>query len=365
MTLDANFWSGKRVLVTGHTGFKGSWLSFWLSQMGSDVYGISLAPTDSQTLFERLNLKQALKVNAYVNICDKNNLKSLVQEIMPDVVFHLAAQPLVREGYRDPLSTWETNLMGSLYLLESLKTIRTKCAIVMITTDKVYNNIEKDYLYSENDRLGGFDPYSASKAGAEIAISSWRSSYVGIHSHQNLYLRIATARAGNVIGGGDWAHDRIVPDIVRALLEGRPVTIRNPKSTRPWQHVLDPLSGYLLLAQNLYGAETHFDPVVTAFNFGPYIDANKTVLELTQECLGHWEGAYSVEHDILNLHEACLLNLCIEKASLLLGWKPVWEFAKSVEKTIRWYKSTSEGHDPLDCTISDISEYLEDLDNIN
>lgn len=365
MKLDPSFWSGKRVLVTGHTGFKGSWLSFWLAHMGSDVYGISLAPTESQTLFKMLNLKQALKVNKYANICERDNINALVSDIKPDVVFHLAAQPLVREGYRDPLSTWETNLMGSLNLLESLKEIPTRCAIVMVTTDKVYNNLEKEYLYNENDRLGGLDPYSASKAGAEIAISSWRSSYVGIHSHQNLQLRIATARAGNVIGGGDWAQDRIIPDIVRALLEGRVVSIRNPESRRPWQHVLDPLGGYLLLAQKLYAAETHLDSVCTAFNFGPYTDANKTVEELTQECLGHWEGAYAVEHDNLNLHEACLLNLCIEKASLLLGWRPVWKFSKSVERAVHWYKSTSEGHDPLDCTFSDISEYLEDLANVN
>ncbi len=252
--LDAAFWAGRRVLLTGHTGFKGSWLLLWLQQLGAQVWTYALEPEPEPNLFRQL--AQARPAgdgwqHQIGDLADLEALKALVLKAQPELVLHLAAQPLVRRSYEDPLGTWATNLMGSLHLLEALKTLAHPCAVVMVTTDKVYENREWAYGYREPDRLGGHDPYSASKAGAEIAIASWRSSFCGQGVHQTPYLRIATARAGNVIGGGDWAADRIVPDAIRSLARGEPIPVRNPAATRPWQHVIEPLAGYLRLAEAL------------------------------------------------------------------------------------------------------------------
>ena len=252
--INSSFWYKKRVLLTGHTGFKGSWLLLWLQQLGAQVFTFSLHPESKPNLFESL-LSVTPPGNNWSHhigdITDFKSVSSIVSLAQPDVVIHLAAQPLVRRSYEDPLGTWSTNLMGSRHLLEALKSLTHPCAVVMVTTDKVYENREWLHGYRETDRLGGHDPYSASKAGAEIAIHSWRSSFCGDGIHQTPNLRIATARAGNVIGGGDYAQHRIVPDCMRALISGEPIIIRNPKATRPWQHVLEPLSGYLRLSEVL------------------------------------------------------------------------------------------------------------------
>jgi len=272
------FWRGRRVLLTGHTGFKGSWLAFWLTELGAQVTGIALPPETEPNLFDQLELAQRLE-HRLGDLRDPDVLAELVTETQPEVVLHLAAQPLVRRSYVEPASTWATNVMGTIHLLEALRRLETPCAAVLITTDKVYRNNEWLYGYRENDPLGGHDPYSASKAAAEIAIASWRSSFCGPGAHQTPHLRIATARAGNVIGGGDWAADRIVPDAIRALAAGQPIPVRNPLATRPWQHVLDCLAGYLLYAQTLEEREI----VADALNFGPPLTTPSiTVAELAR-----------------------------------------------------------------------------------
>jgi CDP-glucose 4,6-dehydratase len=265
--------SGRRVLLTGHTGFKGSWLLLWLKELNAHVWGYALEPEPQSSLFSLLISQHPPTWKWHNRIADLSDFESLnywVQQAQPEVVFHLAAQPLVRRSYTDPLGTWATNVQGSLNLLEALKPLQHPCAVVMVTTDKVYENREWPYGYREPDRLGGHDPYSASKAAAEIAIASWRASFCGTAQHQTPHLRIASARAGNVIGGGDWAADRIVPDSMRALAQGEPIAVRNPTATRPWQHVLEPLSGYLRLAEALL---TDPAPPCEAFNFGPYLRA--------------------------------------------------------------------------------------------
>ena len=352
-----NFWSGRRVLLTGHTGFKGSWLFLWLKQLGADVYGYSLPPDSKQNLFNSVSsaFPEFLKTqNCLSNLSDLDSLDRWIQFVQPDIVFHLAAQPLVREGYNDPLGTWSTNLLGTLNLLESLKSLQKLCSIVLITTDKVYENQEWSYGYREVDRLGGHDPYSASKAAAEIAISSWRSSFCGNAAHQTPYLRIATARAGNVIGGGDWAKDRIVPDSMKALGNKTPILVRNPSSTRPWQHVLEPLSGYLRLAEVL---TTESSPPCDSFNFGPHLDSNRSVWELLNSILSHWPGDWVDKSDPNSPHEAGLLHLQIDKAYHQLGWEPRWNYATTVERTVTWYRNVFNGSSPLDCCLADLHAY--------
>lgn len=364
--INKNFWEGKKVLITGHTGFKGSWLGIWLTYMNAEVYGIALPPDNSNSLFDLVNLEKYLSSNKYIDICKFDELKKEVNKINPDVVFHLAAQPLVRESYYKPLETWSTNVNGSLNLLESLKLCKADCAVIMVTTDKVYENKNWDYGYRENDKLGGHDPYSASKAAAEIAIASWRSSFCGFSTHQTKYLNIATTRAGNVIGGGDWAEGRLIPDAIRSLLKGEAIEIRSPLSTRPWQHVIEPLSGYILLAEKLsekFFSSEHYsncyeNPFASAYNFGPNLESNKTVMELINEVLKHWPGTYKINQSSDNLHEAEKLQLQIDKAKIKLNWRPKWGFEDAIRETISWYKKVSE--DPnlaLDLCIKNINEY--------
>ena len=262
-------------------------MALWLKQLGAKVHGLGLAPDTSPSLFGQIDPASFLESHSLINICEPHAVASLVSACQPQVVFHLAAQPLVRRSYRDPLATWATNVQGSLNVLEALKSLDHPCVVVMVTTDKVYANREWDFGYREDDRLGGCDPYSASKAAAELAIASWRHSFCGLEAHQNSHLAIASARAGNVIGGGDWAEDRIFPDAMRSLASGHSIPVRCPSATRPWQHVLEPLGGYLLLAEKL--AE---DPVSNSasFNFGPTLEANRSVRDLVLEVLTHWPG---------------------------------------------------------------------------
>ncbi|MFM7235936.1 MAG: CDP-glucose 4,6-dehydratase [Cyanobium sp.] len=358
----ASFWRGKRVLLTGHTGFKGSWLLLWLLELGAEVWGYALEPEPEPNLFREL--LPHLKVSPYADrwhhcsadLADREQLGISVADCQPEVVFHLAAQPLVRLSYADPLGTWGTNVMGSLQLLECLKDLQHRCAVVMVTTDKVYANQEWEFGYRETDPLGGIDPYSASKAAAEIAIQSWRASFCGQALHQTPHLKIATARAGNVIGGGDWALDRIVPDAIRALVKGEPIAVRNQQATRPWQHVLEPLGGYLALAESL---ALQAEPPAEAFNFGPSLLSNRPVAELIETILLHWQGQWEDHSDRKSVHEATLLHLQIDKAHHRLGWGPLWDYQTTVERTVRWYQDVHRGANPLQRCLEDIHAYGE------
>ena len=363
--LQISFWKNRRVLVTGHTGFKGSWLVLWLLSLGAEVWGLSLDSESEESLLKSFDLSGQQvgnlpgKLNHFVgDIRDFLTCKKLIDASRPQVVIHLAAQALVRRSYIDPLETWSTNVQGSLNILEALKSLSEPCAVVMITTDKVYQNNEWDYGYRESDRLGGSDPYSASKAAAELAISSWRSSFCGTAQHQNPHLAIASARAGNVIGGGDWAVDRLIPDTIRALSANQVVRVRNRLATRPWQHVLEPLGGYLLLAERL-----SFDPIffAQAYNFGPHIESNKTVEEMVNNMLRIWPGKWSEFSSDSEPREASKLHLQIDKSSNHLGWKPVWNFDVTVEKTVNWYYKSHKGDSALSCCLSDLNAYHESL----
>ena len=357
--IDASFWRGRRVWLTGHTGFKASWLALWLSEMGAEVTAVGLEPEGETHLFYQLRLEERLS-HHIADIRDGQAMAKIAAASQAEVVLHLAAQPLVRRSYRDPLGTWSTNVQGSLQVLEALKGLEHACAVVMITTDKVYANREWDYGYRENDRLGGHDPYSASKAAAEIAIASWRSSFCGAAAHQSPHLSIATARAGNVIGGGDWAEDRIVPDAMRSLGAGEPIQVRNPGATRPWQHVLEPLGGYLLLAEKLYGSHGQHgtNPYADAFNFGPQLEANRPVRDLVEEALKHWPGQWQDLSDPDAPHEAGRLHLQIDKAHHQLGWQPRWPFATTIQRTVDWYRQLHNSpSDAESLCLADLNAY--------
>lgn len=327
-----SFWRGKRVLITGHTGFKGSWLSLWLAHAGAQVTGLSLAPDTSPSLFDQLALSDHMD-HRLGDIRDGAMVAATVKNSAPDVVLHLAAQSLVLRGYRLPIDTWATNVMGTAHVLEAMRSLDKPCAAVIVTTDKVYRNNEWEFGYRETDQLGGFDPYSASKAATELAIDSWRRSFLSGTSP----VRIASARAGNVIGAGDWSDNRIVPDMVRALHEGRDVEVRNPNAVRPWQHVLEPLGGYLLLAQRLL--ESGAPVVQDAFNFGPSAEAERSVRELVEQGLKHWPGTWRDMSEAGRPHEAGRLALNIDRARAQLGWAPRWDFDRSVRETIEGYRS--------------------------
>ena len=331
------FWLGRSVVVTGHTGFKGSWLSLWLAAAGARVTGIALEPECQPCLFDQLALADDLD-SRIADIRDADRVRTLIAEANPEVVFHLAAQPLVLKSYRDPLETWSTNVMGTAHVLEAIRHLKSPCAVVVVTTDKVYANYEWEFGYRENDPLGGHDPYSASKAGTELAAQSWRKSYFAPDGQ----VRLATARAGNVIGGGDWSENRIVPDIMRALARDEEVVLRNPSAVRPWQHVLDPICGYLLLAETLHqdSGAIYQD----AFNFGPDPEAAKTVQSLVETTLLHWPGrCWAMISDAPRQHEANLLTLDTSRARSRLGWAPRWAFERAVAETVDWYRVAAGG----------------------
>jgi CDP-glucose 4,6-dehydratase len=331
-----SFWSGKSVLLTGHTGFKGSWMSLWLLRLGARLTGYALEPETEPALFGQLGLTQEFD-SRMGDIRDAERVKRLIAEIRPDVVFHFAAQPLVLASYSDPIGTFATNVMGTAHVLDALRGLDKPCAAVTITTDKVYENLNWDQRYRETDGLGGHDPYSASKAAAEIAISSWRRSFFGASC-----VRIASARAGNVIGAGDWADNRIVPDLVRALLAGKGLPVRNPRAIRPWQHVLEPLGGYLALAEALAASsDLRFQD---AFNFGPAADADRTVGELVELALASWPGktyGWSDGSRPDAPHEAHYLMLSADRARARLGWSPRWNFVHTVKETMTGYHAAA------------------------
>ncbi|MCX7385955.1 MAG: CDP-glucose 4,6-dehydratase [Planctomycetales bacterium] len=353
-----DFYRGRRVLVTGHTGFKGSWLCQWLLTLGAEVQGYALAPPTSPSLFEQLGLSTQI-ADTRADIRDRVQLTSVIRDFDPEIVFHLAAQPLVRYSYQNPIETYETNVMGSIYVLEALRISNRPCVAVMVTTDKCYENREWVFGYREVDPMGGRDPYSSSKGMAELAIAAYRRSYFG-----NAQIRVASVRAGNVIGGGDWALDRIVPDCVRALQKNEPMVVRNPAATRPWQHVLEPLHGYLTLAHKLHMAQPASDrlrQLCSGFNFGPESSSNRTVRELVDQLLQTIPGSWLNHCDPKSLHEAHLLHLCIDKAKSLLGWTPNWDFATSVKMTAEWYQQHATGQDVRLLTQQQISTYAASL----
>lgn len=339
---------GKRVWLSGHTGFKGSWLSEWLLQLGAVVHGYALAPDTTPALFEQLGLAGRLE-HEIADIRDVEAVRRSVDSFRPDFVIHMAAQPLVRRSYVIPVETYETNVMGTINVLEALRAYHSSCSVVIVTTDKCYENHESGRAYEESDPLGGHDPYSSSKAMAEIATSAYRNSYF-----QKSPVRVASARAGNVIGGGDWAEDRIVPDAMRALNQGDKIRVRNPKAIRPWQHVLEPLAGYLTLAAGLAIDAS----LATAFNFGPGPDSNRTVEDLVTEILKNRQGSWEDVSDPAALHEAKLLNLSSSKAEQLLGWKPRWGFEETINRTILWYEKVHlQANNAAKITRSQINEY--------
>ncbi len=358
-TLDLNtFWKNQRVLVTGHTGFKGAWLTLWLRQLGANVCGIALEPETKPGLCEQFHLEAEIQHNI-VDIRDADKVVECVRSFQPTIVFHLAAQALVRPAYAQPVETWDTNVRGTINLMESLRTLHQPVAAVMVTTDKVYLNREWTHGYRENDPVGGHDPYSSSKAAMEIAVESWRKSFFG----NGTQVAIATARAGNVIGGGDFAIDRIVPDIVRSLQAGSPVAVRNPIATRPWQHVLEPLSGYMKLAERLHTAQANKDindlnTLTSPWNFGPLPEANRTVASLVETALKTWPGTWSNESPQNPPHEATFLGLAIDKAARHLEWYPRWSFAQAVRATMEWYKLRYfEDADPKELATAQIASF--------
>jgi CDP-glucose 4,6-dehydratase len=355
----------KKVWLSGHTGFKGSWLATWLLQLGARVHGFSLGPPTTPSLFEQLGLASELE-HETGDIRDRSTVEKSILSAASDYVFHLAAQPLVRLSYHEPVATYETNVMGTVHVLEALRSLHRPCAAVFVTTDKCYLNLGQPHAYREEDALGGHDPYSSSKAAAEIAIAAWRSSF--FDPATNSPVKIASARAGNVIGGGDWASHRIVPDAIRSLGHGEPIPIRNKSATRPWQHVLEPLSGYLWLAAVLsrpslrpQNAAAEFSG---AFNFGPALESNRTVQELIEEILKHWPGSWLDRHEPGAPHEAELLNLATDKADNLLGWRSIWSFEQAVAVTMHWYRSTAASNHTAQLTRAQIGAYAEHARNL-
>lgn len=343
---------GCRVLITGDTGFKGSWLSLWLSEAGAEVFGYALPAERSDDHFEALGLSRRIR-HLDGDIRDADSLEAFFQEARPEIVFHLAAQALVRRSYRDPKETFDTNVGGSVNILECVRKSDSVRTLIYVTSDKCYRNREWIWGYRENDELGGRDPYSASKAAAELLFSAYSDSFF----RERPGLGCATVRAGNVIGGGDWSEDRIVPDAMRALRERTPIVIRNPLATRPWQHVLEPLGGYLLLAGALRDKPKEFSG---PWNFGPDFHAMRTVRDLSGRIAEAWGGgSVEVQSRTGDLHEAGLLHLNSEKARHELRWQPRWNFERTVDETVQWYKSVRGGEPTAKVSSAQIRSYME------
>ena len=348
----------RTVWLSGHTGFKGAWLAEWLLGLGARVHGFALAPPTSPALFDQLGLASRVRHEAG-DVRDAARVRQSIGQTQPDFVFHLAAQPVVRKSYELPVDTYVTNVMGTAHVLDSLRVLAKPCVAIFVTTDKCYENREWVHAYRESDPLGGHDPYSSSKAAAELAISSWRRSFFPA-SHP---VKIASARAGNVVGGGDWAPDRLIPDCVRALGRGDTIPVRNRTATRPWQHVLEPLSGYLWLGAVLaQPALVPFDPGLfrDAFNFGPNKNSNRTVAEVVQEFLRHWPGRWEDRSDPQAVHEANLLQVSTDKAHHYLSWAPVWAFERTFSQAAHWYRRAHAGGNVATLTRDDIAAYAAD-----
>jgi CDP-glucose 4,6-dehydratase len=351
----ASFWRDRSVVVTGHTGFKGGWLTLWLQRLQATVHGYALDPPTVPSLFAAAHVRSSLASDTRADLADLPQLTSVFGRTTPEVVFHLAAQPLVLTGYRDPLGTLASNVMGTAHVLEAARATASIRAIVIITTDKVYENREWEYPYREIDPLGGHDPYSASKAAAEIVAASYRDSFFRGGDCQA--ARVATARSGNVIGGGDWAAERLVPDCLRAFAAGEPVRVRNPGSVRPWQHVLEPLAGYLRLAELLAG--TDGNRFARAWNFGPDVSGDATAGEVAVRAARLWGAGASVVHAPADRppHEAGLLRLDSSSARTLLAWRPRWTLAEAVARTVAWHQAWGSGADMAAFSLDQIRAY--------
>ena len=349
------FYNGKRVLVTGHTGFKGSWLSIWLHEMGAKVIGVALDPGTEKDNFVLSGIGNKIEADLRADICDKAAMLRIFDEYQPEIVLHLAAQPLVRLSYDEPVETWQTNVMGTINVMEAFRHCKSAKVAVMITTYKCYENRETNHAYTEDEPMGGYDPYSSSKGACEIAISSWRRSFMHPDAYAKHGKSIASVRAGNVIGGGDWAKDRIIPDCIRAIEVGEPIKIRNRHSVRPWEHVLEPLSGYLLLAQKMWEHPTKY---CEGWNFGPKMDAVVPVWDvatmLTKE-MGR--GELLDQTDPNAPHEANLLMLNITKAQTRLGWQPRLSTAEAISLTADWYKRY-QNEDVYELCIKEINQFI-------
>lgn len=341
------------MLLTGHTGFKGSWMSMLLSDMGANVYGYALEPESTPNIFDICNIPDLLSGHYIGDIRDSENLKKVIARIQPDVIIHMAAQSLVRRGYSCPIETYDVNVMGTARLLDAARVLSNRCAIVVVTTDKVYANNEEIYPFRETDPLGSVDPYSSSKAACELVTDTWRRSFFQKDSR----LEAASVRAGNVIGGGDWAEDRLVPDCIRSLMANNAIQIRNPGSVRPWQHALEPIIGYMIVAENLYNSEKKFDK--PSWNFGPDISVEMSVKDVVSRIIDCWgSGSFEVFHEDNAPKEAQLLRLDSSKAKLELGWKPIWGFDQTITETVSWYKSWKNDDDMLDVSLAQIHKYL-------
>jgi CDP-glucose 4,6-dehydratase len=357
------FYTGKRILLTGHTGFKGGWLAMWLSDLGAEVHGLALAPDDAPNLHEVIN-SGCFASRRTCDIRDAAAVRAAVADIRPEVVFHLAAQALVLRSYAEPLGTFSTNALGTAHLLEAIRSERVCCTTVIITSDKCYENREWEYAYREDDALGGHDVYSMSKAATELVAQSWNRSF--FLNDEGLGA-IVTARAGNVIGGGDYSPDRLVPDCVRALAAGQSLLVRNPSAVRPWQHVLECLSGYLWLGACV-ARDGKGSPVASSFNFGPDSNSLRNTKELVEEIFTIWPGEWSDGSDPDAGHEATLLTLAIDKAAHLLDWRPVWDFAQCVRHTVEWYHLRHEAGEDAEgmhaFSRKQIAQYAADAGNL-
>jgi len=353
----ADAYRGKTVFVTGHTGFKGSWLTLWLQRLGAKAVGYSIAPPTQPSLFEQAGIAAGIE-HHIGDVRDAEMLRAALTKAAPDFVFHLAAQPLVIDSYAAPADTFATNVTGSINLMEAVRASGMRGAVVMVTTDKVYLNREWEHAYREGDPLGGHDPYSASKAAMEIAVASWRDSFFAAADEAKHGVRMASARAGNVIGGGDWSANRLVPDLMRALAGNSQPTLRNPGSLRPWQHVLEPLAGYLWLGARLAGPGG--ERFAEAWNFGPQPTDVLSVGELADAVLAAWGSSGWTDATLAGaLHEAGLLRLAIDKTVGRLGWRPVWDFSETARRTAGWYKAVSA--DPArarEATLADLDAYV-------
>jgi CDP-glucose 4,6-dehydratase len=351
--VDPIFWKNKKVFLTGHTGFKGSWLSLWLASMGAKVTGYALAPNTIPNLFEVLLINSLIQKSHIADIRHLATLQAVLSDAKPDVVIHMAAQPSVRYSYVNPVETFNTNIMGTVHVLESIRSVDSVRATVIVTTDKCYENKEWVWGYRENDSMGGYDPYSSSKGCVELVTSAYRQSYF---SGPNSSNNIATVRAGNVIGGGDWTKDRLIPDAIKAFEGGLPLMIRNPLATRPWQHVLEPLSGYLMLAQALYEKGSSF---ASAWNFGPRDEDNRVVHEVIDLMISDWGDSARWEEEASDQpHEANLLKLDCSKACAELGWVPKWDLEMAMQNIIRWQKSFQAKENMQEVSLSQINQYM-------
>jgi CDP-glucose 4,6-dehydratase len=347
-------WRGRRVFLTGHTGFKGSWLALWLSRLGAQVRGYALDPCTEPNMFNLASVSTAVD-DVRGDVRDYAKLEASLSEFAPEVVFHLAAQPIVRRSYADPVGTYGTNVMGTVHLMEAIRKTPSVRAVVCVTTDKCYQNQEWIWPYRESDPLGGYDPYASSKACAEIVSAAYRSSFFPVERMHEHHVALATARAGNVIGGGDWSEDRLIPDLVRGFRSGQPVLIRRPEAIRPWQHVLDPLHGYMMLAQELLAEHAQF---ASAHNFGPSDEDIWSVEQIATKLVNMWgNGASWTRDSVPSVHEDHVLRLDASKARVVLGWKPRLATEAALEWAMAWYRAWNRGDDMAEFTQKQIQEY--------